>query len=158
MERSNLLNEVNALIKQAVALQQLANQVDQTDTVNLLNLAESTKRQIQRNTQFNNEIFDCLKSVVHIAAPGHFQSKKSDNDILIDLSGLNSQFYPQLIESVCDQLLEAADKKIDELNAQPGHLIASIVTQEPSERKMLTNNNILKPQNAWIHMVDNSYN
>lgn len=96
--------------------------------------------------------------MVHIAAPGHFQSKNSDSDVLFDLSGLNSQFYPLLIESVCDQLLEAADKKIDELSAQPGHQTSGIVTHEPSERKLQTNNNILKPQNAWIHLVDNSYN
>lgn len=31
-----------------------------------------------------------------------------------------------------------------------------IVVRE-NERKMLTNNNILKPQHAWIQLVDNSY-
>jgi hypothetical protein len=41
MEHPNLVKEVNALVAQAIALQQQTNLVEQTDTINLLNISET---------------------------------------------------------------------------------------------------------------------
>ncbi len=77
---------------------------------------------------------------------------KSDINTLRDLTSLHSSLYPQLIEKVCDKLLEDADKFLDDVvPSQP-----QIIVRE-TDRKMMTNNNLLKPQHAWISLVDNSY-
>jgi hypothetical protein len=53
--------------------------------------------------------------VIEFADPSTKASGKVGKALLKDLSGapLASEYYQQLIEQVCDDLLEDADKKID---------------------------------------------
>ena len=86
--------------------------------------------------------------------------------MLKDLSASThvSSHYSQLIEGVCDDLLEQADKKIDEIKNDSSRLRdASKVGHDSLNKavvhqRMRTENALKKPQHAWFHSIDNSYN
>lgn len=145
---ANILEQMNALVSQVVKLQQATNQVAQTDTIDLLSLS-SHKKTVTHNTEQASQILECLLTLVKQVDPSKEQLLKRYEAPLTDLTSLDSKLYTQLIESLCDSLLEQADKCIDELDEAQRPKPEQVVMKD-QERKFITNNNILKPQHAWI--------
>ena len=62
-----------------------------------------------------------------------------------------------MIESVCDDLLENADKKIDVIKQANSKTKVTSVDINAIKNRVKTENSLRKPQHAWIQDIDNSY-
>jgi hypothetical protein len=62
--------------------------------------------------------------------------------------------FGQILPTI-DSLLEFADKQVDLINA-PTHPVPQVALRDP-DSKMKVDNSMMKPQNAWIQTIDNSY-
>lgn len=80
--------------------------------------------------------------------------------MLKDLCGMPnaSTHYQGCIEQVCDDLLETADKQIDNIKHHDSQIEVVVGQRAGTERRMRTENALKKPQHAWVREIDNSYN
>lgn len=103
--------DIDTLIAQVVTLQQAANQVPQTDMIDLLKLETKAKGKAREA----KEIFGLLSTLIEQIHPSSAELLKRCENPLRELSDPHSHLYTQVIEQVCDKLLENADKSIDDI-------------------------------------------
>lgn len=96
-------------------------------------------------------------ALVSKADPTKAEALSKIQNPLLDLTSLDSKIYSQTIVGLCDSLLEQADKAIDDVDESSKPQADVVMRQADTEKRLISNNNILKPQHAWIHLVDNSY-
>lgn len=88
-----MLEEVNALVAQVLALQQLSNKEPQTDTINLLNLPENKLAPAKINSEESLLILDCITSLTSLIGTDIQKTQEPDVEMLEDLSCLQSAYY-----------------------------------------------------------------
>ena len=158
------LDKINELVQSAVALQRGSNDVNQNDTISLLSSQkdrDSQEKEMRAGVKQSQEILKSLCKMIDFVDPSVKASSKVSAALLKDLSSSNttSANYEPLIEQVCDDLLESADKTIDQLKFKKDAVkVVPVDHPQNLSNRMRTENTMRKPQHAWIRDIDNSYN
>ena len=158
------LDKINELVSSAVALQRGSNDVNQNDTISLLSSQkdrDSQEKEMRAGVKMSTEILKSLCKMIDFVDPSVKASSKVSAALLKDLSSSNttSTNYEPLVEQVCDDLLESADKTIDQLKFKKDAVkVVPVDHPQNVSNRMRTENTMRKPQHAWIRDIDNSYN